>query len=85
MKRAMIHKLAIRQDDRAGLLRAYFSSVDDTDRFEVATLNLALARKVPELFGAWKDALANAHRVAVEEATGLKVAGQTETWLHEKN
>lgn len=85
MKKQFVHKLAIRHDDAAGLLRAYFSSMDDTDRLEVATISLVLVRKTPGLFEDWKTALAKAHRTFVEEATGLTMDGQCEIRLRDMN
>lgn len=78
-------KLAIRSDKKADLIRAYFSTTDDSDRFEVATLKMSLAQKCPDLFEVWKSALAAALAVSLEEATGGVVTGFEEFRPHNKN
>lgn len=78
-------KLAIRTDEKAGVIRAYFSKMDDSERFEVATLDLELARTCDGLFDRWKDALAGALKASVEKATGLEVTGFETFRPHDKN
>jgi hypothetical protein len=77
-------KLAIRTDQAAGVIRAYFSSLDDRLRFEVSTLALGLARDDPAAFEAWKDAMAQALRRALEGA-GVTVLGMNVVKPEEKN
>lgn len=78
-------KLAIRSHKKADLIRAYFSTTDDSDRIEVATLKMSLAAKFPELFEVWKDALSTAIAVFVEEVTDAKVTGFEVFRPHNKN
>jgi hypothetical protein len=61
-------KLAIRQDEAAGVIRAYLSSPDDTQREEVATLDLGLARLDPDVFERWTACLTFAVTRLLEEA-----------------
>ena len=68
-------KLAIRGDKEAGLIRAFFSNLDDTDRIEVATLSMQLAKKVPGLFEKWIAVIQEAYKTAFEAATGAEVKG----------
>lgn len=77
-------KLAIRQDEEAGVIRAYFAQLDDSQRFEVATLHLELTRKCPGLFDAWKEALTEALRQALRE-TGHVVKHVVEYRPKDKN
>jgi len=50
-------KLAIREDKKVGLIRAFWASMDETVMDEVATLSAALARATPGLFERWHQAL----------------------------
>jgi uncharacterized protein YgfB (UPF0149 family) len=50
-------KLAIRTDERAGVIRAFIMPVDETARYEVATLSLKAAEADRQLFEEWKTAL----------------------------
>jgi hypothetical protein len=75
-------KVAIRQDDDAGLIRAYFSSLDDRERVEVATLSVALARACPGTLDAWKEMLRAAMEHALRE-TGHTPLGFVEVRPHE--
>lgn len=68
-------KLAFREDKKTGVIRCYFSSLDDTDRTEVGTMSAALCRKVPDLFGRWVAVMQTAYKVAIEESTGAEVTG----------
>jgi hypothetical protein len=77
-------KVAIREDHGAGLVRAYFSRMDDSERVEVATVSLYLLKSTPELFGRWKDLLTFALKAHVE-AAGFEVIGFTEIAPHEGN
>ncbi len=65
-------KLAIRTDEAAGVVRAYFSS-------------LRLARKVPGAFEAWVETLSGALATAIRETTGATVAGFRAFRPHDKN
>lgn len=77
-------KLAIRQDNDAGLIRAYFSTLDDTERAEVATLSLRVARECPGSFDAWKSMLTLALKHVLTEM-GITVVGFQSIKAHEKN
>jgi hypothetical protein len=77
-------KLAIRHDNEAGLVRAYFSKLDDSERFEIATISLSLLRAVPELFEKWKEAL-NLALVFTMKEMGHDVIGVHEIRPHDKN
>jgi hypothetical protein len=77
-------KLAIRTDEKAGLVRAYFNSLDDSRRDEVATISLQLLRKVPGLFEVWNQALADALAFALKEC-GYEVVGFDRVRPHDKN
>ena len=68
-------KLAIRNDEKAGVIRAYFSTIDDEWRDEVATLDRRLAEKIPDLFEKWTALLTAALAVAIKAATGAEVTG----------
>ncbi len=51
-------RLAIRQDDEAGVIYAYFyKGNDEDDCIVVGTLSLTISRELPGLFGAWKEAM----------------------------
>lgn len=77
-------KLAIRQDDEAHLVRAYFSTMDDSNRFEIATLNLGVVQQCPGAFEAWKAALLDIFKLMLE-AEDIKVEGFYEIKSHEGN
>jgi hypothetical protein len=77
-------KLAIRHDNEADLVRAYFSKLDDSERFEIATISLSLLRAVPELFEKWKEAL-NLALVFTMKEMGHDVIGVHEIRPHDKN
>jgi hypothetical protein len=59
-------KLAIRGDQEARVIRAYFSKLDDTDRIEIATLSMNLAEQVPGLFERWVVVIRDAYKTAFE-------------------
>jgi hypothetical protein len=77
-------KLAIRQDNEAGLIRAYFSTIDDKERAEASTLSLRLARECPGAFDAWKEMLSLALKHVLTEM-GITVVGFQSIKAHEKN
>ena len=78
-------KLAIRGDEEAGVVRAFFSTMDDADRVEVATLDMRLAANVPGLFDAWKDQLTGALATFIKDAFGATVTGFEVFRPHDKN
>jgi hypothetical protein len=67
-------KVAIRHDAEAGLVRAYFSTMDETRRTEVATFSDLVAHDSPAAFELWKQALATALLDALK-AAGAEVLG----------
>lgn len=75
-------KVAIRQGNEAGVVRAFFSTPDDTKRFEVATLLISLAEHKPT-FEAWKAMLTAAMQNVLVEA-GVEVLGFRDVRPHEK-
>jgi hypothetical protein len=77
-------KIAIRQDDEAGIVRAYLSSMDDRDYAEVATVSVALLRACPDAFDAWKAMLTAALGHMLRE-TGHAPLGFFEVRPEEKN
>ena len=77
-------KLAFRADEPAGVVRCYLSALDDSERDEIATMSLALLRKVPGLFDSWAAVMKEAYRVALAEC-GLEVVGFQEFRPGDKN
>jgi hypothetical protein len=77
-------KLSIRQDDDAGVVRAYFSNFDGSQRYEHATLSLRLAEECPGAFEAWKTLLTDALSHILREA-GLTPVRFDESQPHETN
>lgn len=78
-------KLAFREDKKAGVIRCYFSSLDDSDRTEIGQMSVALCRKVPDLFDRWVVLMQAAYKVALEESTGCEVTGFHTYRPHDKN
>jgi len=78
-------KLSIRTDQAASVVRAYFATLDDTERYEVATLDLGLANQVPNLVEQWCGLLALALAYTLDAVTGEKVSGFEVLRPHEMN
>lgn len=78
-------KLAVRGDRKAGVIRAYLSTDDDSDRYEVATLNIAVADLHRDLFEAWVELMTRVVNTMVEATTGATVAGNQRITLADKN
>lgn len=75
-------KLAIRTEDN--MVRAYFSTLDDSERTEVASLHRRVAEECPGAFEAWKQMLSDALVHALREI-GANVVGVQEIKPEEKN
>lgn len=78
-------KLAIRADRGHGVIRAYVSKMDDSERFEVATLNISIADQIDGAFDRWKAVLTEIFGELVSDATGAAVTGFNEFRLMDKN
>lgn len=77
-------KIAIRQDNKANVIRAYYATLDESERFEVATLSLTLAKDVDELFDKWKAMLQDGLAWFVRQS-GSEVTGWTDYRPGDKN
>jgi hypothetical protein len=78
-------KLSFRADRPAGVIRAYFAAMDDSDRLEVGTLNIDLADRHPELFERFQG-LMKAAMTAMLASIGVPVSHFGEpVRLHHKN
>ena len=83
MTEQQIPKLAIRQDDEEGVIRAYISRMDDSQRFEIATLSLEVARNAPGAFDRWKDCISEIFTQILKD-NGVPVTGTVDVRPHEK-
>lgn len=66
-------KLAVRADRDAGVIRAYFSTLDDTERIEVGTLSIAVADRLRPAFDAWVEGMTRVVNLMTEDVTGQTV------------
>lgn len=71
-------KLMVRADRPAGVIRAYFSSLDESSKFEVGTLLITLADDDRALFDAWVNALRDGLARVTAAVTGKTVEGFVE-------
>jgi hypothetical protein len=62
-------------DARAGVIRAWFEKEGGAERTEIGTFSLALARRWPQMFQVWQEALAKMVQLAYElgGTPGVKV------------
>ena len=78
-------KMAIRQDNDAGIIRAFISMADESEMGEFSQMSLALAYEDQESFELWKDACAAIMRRWVERKANVKVKSMTEIRAHDLN
>lgn len=73
-------KLMIREDGEQGVVRAFFATMDESRKGEVASLAVTLAR-MPGVLDAWKGCLAGALRHMLKDV-GIEVLGVEERPVH---
>lgn len=78
-------KLAIRQDDESGMVVAYFSKSDDSERFVMGCIRTTLLDTQPGLYDRWKLVMTEAFSRELQTITGMEPAAMVEYKLHEKN
>lgn len=78
-------KLAVRGDRPAGVIRAYFSTLDDGERVEIGQLSISVADKLPAAFDAWVKGMTEVVMLMTEEAVGVKPTGFETFRPHDKN
>lgn len=78
-------KLAIRGDRPAGVIRAYFSTLDDSERVEIGRLSIAVADRLPAAFEAWKRGMTEVVGLMTEDAVGVRPTGFEEFRPGDKN
>ena len=65
-------KLAIRTRENEGVIIAYVSDMDEKDMLQIATLDLAIARKDKRVFEAWVKGMEGVMSAICEAALGQK-------------
>lgn len=64
-------KLMTRSDNEAGVVRAFFALIDESEKHEVATVSLQVLHSNPGFFDQWMEMLSNALSKFVEEVVGV--------------
>lgn len=77
--------LKIRQDNDAGVVRAWFALTDGSFEVEVATISLNILQDFPEEFKVWKEMLARINKKGIEKTLGIKVVSSYERKPNESN
>jgi len=69
--------IRIREDEKAGVVRAYFMTIDESYRQEVATISVGILKSTPGAFEAWQAILKNALVAFMEHCAGHPLNGIT--------
>lgn len=78
-------KLAVRADRPAGVIRAYFSTLDDSERVEIGQLAISVADRLPAAFEAWVAGMGEVVKLMTEDAVGVPVINLVRFRPHDKN
>ncbi len=67
-------KLKVRGDRPAGVVRAWFALMDESEQMEVGTLSIALADRDKQAYEDWVQAMSDAVKRWVQSVSGIEVA-----------